>query len=538
MSGGIPLETHSALRRWAELLGPSHVLDAATAQADYGRCTTGVRRRLAGALRPQERSQVTAIVETAARFQVPLYPISTGHNWGYGTALPPAEDCVILDLSGLNRILEFDAGTGLVTVEPGVTQGQLAEFLDRGKHRYLVPVTGAGPTCSIVGNALERGYGITPHADHFGAVMALEAVLADGRVYRSALSALNGEPLDRAFKWGIGPYLDGLFSQSGFGVVTQMTIALARRPDAIKVFLFGLKKPEQLGGLVGRVREVIARYPGIVGGVNLMNAHRVLAMAVPYPRERLDSDGLIPPGLLAELSRSNQVMSWTGFGTLYGSKGVVKAAQREIRALLRPLASRLVFISPKGGRTLARVGRVLPSYLRSKLGRNLDMLERSLELVAGRPNETALPLCYWNNRKQPRAGSAMDPARDGCGVSWYAPLVPMTPDSVTAYVRMVTAIMREHRLEPLMTLTSLSDRCFDSTVPLLFDLDSEESRKNAERCYWALLEAGRSRGFLPYRVGIQTMSWLSQSDATFWQVVREIKKTLDPYAIISPGRYV
>jgi hypothetical protein len=202
------------------------------------------------------------------------------------------------------------------------------------------------------------------------------------------------------------------------------------------------------------------------------------------------------------------------------------------------LASRLVFISPKAGRRLARAGSKLPRYFRSKLGRNLEMLERSLELVAGRPNETALPLCYWGNGKQPRAGAAMDPARDGCGVAWYAPLVPMKAGSVTAYVRMVTAIMREHRLEPLMTLTSLSDRCFDSTVALLFDLDSEESRKNAENCYWALLEAGRSQGFLPYRVGIQTMNWLSKNDTTFWQVVREIKKTLDPHAIISPGRYV
>jgi FAD/FMN-containing dehydrogenase len=132
----------------------------------------------------------------------------------------------------------------------------------------------------------------------------------------------------------------------------------------------------------------------------------------------------------------------------------------------------------------------------------------------------------------------MDPARDGCGVAWYSPLVPMKPESVAAYVRMVTAIMREHRLEPLITLTSLSDRCFDSTVPLLFDLDSEESRRNAETCYRALLEAGRGQGFLPYRVGIQTMSWLSRNDTTFWQVVREIKKTLDPHGIISPGRYI
>ncbi len=294
--------------------------------------------------------------------------------------------------------------------------------------------------------------------------MALEAVLPDGRVYRSALSELDGQHLDRAFKWGIGPYLDGMFSQSGFGVVTQMTIALSRRPAAIKIFLFGLKRSEQLGNLVERVREVIARFPGIVGGINLMNAHRMLAMAVPYPRERLGSDGLISPELLAELSRENQVMPWTGFGTLYGSKGVVRAVQREVRGLFRPLVSRLVFISPEGGRTLARAGSMLPSYFRSKFARNLEMLERSLQLVAGRPNETALPLCYWNTRKQPRAGAAMDPARDGCGVAWYSPLVPMKPESVTAYVRMVTAIMRKHRLEPLITLTSLSDRCFDSTV--------------------------------------------------------------------------
>jgi 4-cresol dehydrogenase (hydroxylating) flavoprotein subunit len=532
------VELRGALLDWSTLLGRAHVLDATTAQADYGRCTTGVQRRLAGALRPLERSQISPIVEIAARFRVPLYPISTGHNWGYGTALPPADDCVILDLSGLQQIVEFDADTGLVTLEPGVTQGQLAEFLDRGKHCYLVPVTGAGPTCSIVGNAIERGYGITPHADHFSAVMALEAVLPDGRVYRSALSALNGEQLDRGFKWGVGPYIDGIFSQSGFGVVTEMTIALARRPDAIKIFLFGLKRSEQLGGLVERVREVIARYPGVVGGINLMNAHRVLAMVVPYPHNRMGPEGAIPPELLSELGRKNHVMPWTGFGTLYGSRGVVKAAQREIRALLRPLASRLVFISPKGARRLARAGTLMPSYLRSKVGRNLEMLERSLQLVAGRPNETALPLCYWSNGKQPRAGADMDPARDGCGVSWYSPLVPMKPETVTAYVQMVTAIMGEYRMEPLITLTSLSDRCFDSTVPLLFDLDSEDSHKNAERCYWALLEAGRRQGFLPYRVGIQTMNWLSRNDTTFWQVVREIKKTLDPHTIISPGRYV
>lgn len=532
------MESAKAFLEWANLLGDARVLDTAAAQKRYGRCTTGIQRRVAGALQPDDRSLIPAIVEIAARCKVPLYPVSTGHNWGYGTALPASDDCVILDLSGLDRIIEFDADTGLVVLEPGVTQGRLAEFLDRGKHPYMVPVTGAGPTCSILGNALERGYGVTPHTDHFGAVMALEAVLPDGRVYRSALSGINGEQIDRAFKYGPGPYLDGIFTQSGYGIVTWMSIALARRPASIKTFLFGLKRPEQLGDLVVRVREVIARYPGVVGGVNVMNSHRVLSMSTVYPRDRLGADGLMSAELVAELSRSNQVMPWTGFGTLYGSKGVVSAAQREIRKILSPLASQLLFVSPENARLLARAGRMMPGFLRAKFGNKLNMLERSLELVSGRPNETALPLCYWIKKKQPPAGAAMDPARDGCGLMWYAPLVPMRPQQVTAYVTMATTIMRKYGLEPLITLTSLSERCFDSTVPLLFDLDSEESRNNAKNCYFELLETGQRHGFLPYRVGLQTMQWLSKNETTYWQIVRQIKKALDPHAIIAPGRYV
>ena len=74
-------------------------------------------------------------------------------------------------------------------------------------------MTGAGPTCSLVGNALERGYGITPYTDHFAAVTDIEAVLPDGSVYRTALREIAGDELARLFKWGIGPHTAGLFAQ-------------------------------------------------------------------------------------------------------------------------------------------------------------------------------------------------------------------------------------------------------------------------------------------------------------------------------------
>ena len=75
----------------------------------------------------------------------------------------------------------------MVTVEPGVTQAKLSAYLDTHGYSFLVPVTGTGSNCSLLGNALERGYGVTPQTDHFGAVTDMEAVLADGSIYRTTL---------------------------------------------------------------------------------------------------------------------------------------------------------------------------------------------------------------------------------------------------------------------------------------------------------------------------------------------------------------
>ena len=179
-------------------------------------CTMGARRIISGAVRPTSRPQVQTIVKTSRELGIPLYPISTGNNWGYGSAIPTADGCVIVDLSGMTAIT-LDAETGLATLEPGVTQRILREYLDENSLRFLCPVTGAGPDCSLVGNALERGHGITPYTDHFLAVMSLEAVLPDGRIYRPPLAELGCIEVDRAFKWGVGPFLDGIFSQARSG---------------------------------------------------------------------------------------------------------------------------------------------------------------------------------------------------------------------------------------------------------------------------------------------------------------------------------
>jgi 4-cresol dehydrogenase (hydroxylating) len=238
--GGDPMAERAASRALEEIaasLGPDRVQQADEAQQRYGISAIGIKRRIAGAVRTRDTGQVQQVVHIANCHRVPLYPISTGHNWGYGAANPVVDDSLVVDLSEMDRVVDFDPRLGTVTVEPGVTQEGLYQFLQSQGSDFMVPTHGGGPDCSVLANALERGYGLTPEVDHFHAVTRIVAVLPDGELYEPALTASGGAEADRLFKWGLGPYLDGMFTQGNLGIVTQMTIGLVPKPEELAAFV-------------------------------------------------------------------------------------------------------------------------------------------------------------------------------------------------------------------------------------------------------------------------------------------------------------
>jgi 4-cresol dehydrogenase (hydroxylating) len=526
----------SAVADWRLALGDDAVITSPDVlQTSTSNCT-GISKPILAVIYARQASQVAEIVKIAARHRVAIHPYSTGNNWGYGSKNPSLDNAVLVDLSGLNRIVDFDPDNGLLTIEPGVTQRQLDQFLTQHDYQFLIPVTGAGPDCSLLGNALERGYGMTPYADHFGAVMSLEAVLPNGEIYRSMLTNLGGQVVDKAFKWGMGPYLDGLFSQSNFGIVTQITIALAAKPQRVEAFFFSVKHAEDLEPAVAKVKQLLRQLGPVIGSINLMNKHRMLAMSETYPEHQLGDDGLIPASVLSAMMRSNQLGEWTGAGAIYGSNKIAAAARAEIRKILRPLVSRLIFFTPSSVAKLYTLARALPIVRNSNALNTLAVLNKILQIFAGKPNEVALPLAYWRSGNKPVDGSALNPDRDGCGLIWYAPLLPMQPEASRRYVEMVTAICVQHGIEPLITLTSLSERCWDSSVPILFDRNNANQCANALLCYQALLEAGREQGFIPYRLGSHSMDFPAKHQATP-ELLKVLKHAVDPQNILAPGRY-
>ena len=189
---------------------------------------TGVGRRRADSV-----EQVQAIVKIANQYGLPLYPISTGRNLTYGGAAPAYSGSVVVDLKRMNRILDVSARDKTCLVEPGVSYFDLYRHLRTNKIPLWIDTADPG-WGGLIGNALDRGGGYTDieFRDHFDAHCGMEVVLPTGEVVRTGMGASPQAKTWQLFKYGLGPWVDGIFSQSNFGIVTKMGFWLMEEPEA------------------------------------------------------------------------------------------------------------------------------------------------------------------------------------------------------------------------------------------------------------------------------------------------------------------
>jgi len=505
------------LGKWKEAIGAGNVLTGTAIEPYLANCLS-IERDVTAVLRPGGEEQVCEIVRIAAESKSRLYAFSTGHNWGYGTAMPVENHCALVDLSRMNQILEFDPELGLITVQPGVTQGQLEAFLVAGGHDFFVPTTGAGPSVSILGNALERGFGITPEEDHFGAVRSLRAVLADGSLYRSSLASFDLPMAESSWKWGIGPYFDGLFTQGNFGVVTSMTIALRRRPQHIEVYVFTLKDGARFAEMAASCREMLIDLHGQAGGIKFINFHQY--------QLTLDTAEL-------GMGLSNR-FEWIAFGVLHCRRSMVRPLRRDVARSLKPFASQLIFLNAGRVRKFASLARWTPPPFRDKLIRQATQAEDILHIVRGEPRGLELRLVYKHVPIPP--GGPKDPVKDGVGILWYAPIIPLKRDTIERMVSQIRGTLREFGMTEAISMTTVNERCAMGVIPILYPRPAEKDK--AMECFRALWRRGRELGCFPYRINVAAMPDLaSQSDPVLRRFTAQLKQAVDPDHILSPGRY-
>ena len=249
----------AAVRQFADVVGRDWVL---TSEDDLGPYRdsystvwgTPEERQASAAVSPTTVEEVQAIVRIANRYRIPLFPISTGKNFGYGGPSPNVTGSVVVDLKRMNRVLEVDETRNFALVEPGVSYFDLYRHIqERGLKVWIdCPDPGWG---SLIGNALERGIGYTTpfYRDHFGASCGMEVVLANGEVMRTGMGALPGASTWQDYKYGFGPDPSGLFAQGNFGIVTKMGFRLMPQPEHYRTGMITVPRRRDLVPLVKTV---------------------------------------------------------------------------------------------------------------------------------------------------------------------------------------------------------------------------------------------------------------------------------------------
>ncbi|MFK4730133.1 FAD-binding oxidoreductase [Agromyces mediolanus] len=204
-------------------LGAAVVLDGAALDAvREDRSGHRAAERPLAVVRAGTVGEVQATMRIAAATRTAVVPRGAGTGLAGGAIASPG--AIVLDLSGMNRILELDEADELAVVEPGVLNGALnARAAASGL--WFAPDPASREISSIGGNiATNAGgllcakYGVTREA-----VLGLAVVLADGRLVRTGRRTVKG-----VTGYDLTALLTG--SEGTLGVIVEATVRLRPIP--------------------------------------------------------------------------------------------------------------------------------------------------------------------------------------------------------------------------------------------------------------------------------------------------------------------
>lgn len=490
---------------------------------------------------PASTAQVQTLVRLAGELGVALYPVSTGLNWGYGSRSAPVAGCVLVDLGRhMNRILNADAISAdnpVALIEPGVTQRQLFDFLQQHHPDLTFNVTGSAGATSLMGNALDRGVGYTgPRKED---LYGMEVVTGTGELLHTGFRRLGEDsPLAHSHPYGLGPMLDGLFSQANFGIVTSACFRLLpRRPKQIAV-TFALHDPAQLPQFINELARL--KREGVLSSVthigNRARSHASMGHGVTRYLE--NACGMSPEAARAEAGYvidSVAPREWTSLAGVSGNPAQVRATLREIQQRTRGMARMRVLSD-----TLLNVGYAVTHRLRGlrfmrAQAAAISAMRPLHGLTVGEPGDGAIDNLLWRFDALGRPVTQLDQTH--CGLLFVCPALPLDGHLVAEVVDSMKAVAAgfEHTL--YMTLNIETGTSLVAVINLLFDRRSADETQRAHACASALLAHIRSLGLETFRARADMMGEVVQNTPAHWAQVRALKTTLDPHNIIAPGRY-
>jgi 4-cresol dehydrogenase (hydroxylating) len=534
------LTFEKALDLLISAIGEENVKFDGDERLSYARSSLSKGTLPSAIVKPGCRQEVETIVKIASDYRLSVHPISTGKNWGYSDANAVSDGQIILDLGRMNKILEVNEKLGYITLEPGVTQGQVYDYLQKNNINLWMDATGAGPDTSIIGNTMERGFGHSPYGDRYAHSCGYEVVLPNGEVLNTGFGHYSNSKVTEVYKWGVGPSIDGLFTQSNLGIVTKMTLWLMPKPEAFKVVIFMLKNEGDIAEFIERVR--VLRMDGTLKSViHIGNDLRIVSMSQSYPFAEMENVTALSMEKRKELAKKNGVGFWSGTAGLYGSKEQIKADLAKIKKALRGFKGlkAMAVIDEKRLAILQKTVGLLNRFGFCKelmsLGKKVSI---AMDLLKGKSPETCVQGSLWRIRDKKPENKSTNPLDYHAGFYWISPMLPMEGHHVIKLISLVEPIFHRYGFDLQQTLSMTTERALTSVMTISFDKKNEVESQKAKICHDEVVKALLEEGYILYRSGNHTMSLLPEKSNVYFDFLKKIKGAVDPHQVISPGKYI
>ncbi|RFU24251.1 hypothetical protein B7463_g12089, partial [Scytalidium lignicola] len=410
----------------------------------------------------------------------------------------------------MRKIIEVNDRYSYYTVEPGVTFFDIYRAIQEQKKNIWcsVPALGWG---SIVGNALDRGWGYTPAGDHSNQICGIEVILADGTIVRTGMGALNNSVCWPLFRGGYGPTYESMFSQSNFGIVTKLSLWASPSPEGFMTCRVDIENEDDLGRMIDifqdlLVHDTIQNHP-LIG-----NLPRELVKRGRREKFYAGKDA-IPDERLKEIQKELRIGFWSARFGLYGPKEIIEINYRRCQEAFDGVPGAKLTgtaVYPPEGKKYLSAEDVPPQF-------------RSVE--TGTPSLMALKAVEYRGK-------------DGGHVS-FSPVLPPNGKSALDFYWDAKSLCKNYGFDYFSGL-HLYSRHLTMINMIYFDRQSDVERRNANKLFIELVHLARQHGYSEYRAHIDYMDLVAEqydfNRGSLRRLNEKIKDAVDPNGILSPGK--
>jgi 4-cresol dehydrogenase (hydroxylating) len=115
-------------------------------------------------------------------------------------------------------------------------------------------------------------------------------------------------------------------------------------------------------------------------------------------------------------------------------------------------------------------------------------------------------------------------------------VAPLDGEHAAAISAISYRVLIKHGFEPMISITLLTERAIGCVVSIGYDRDIPGEDERAAACHRELLKELNAAGYVPYRLGLDSMNQMRTADG-FNNLLKALKDSVDPHGILAPGRY-